>query len=195
MKNSPTTLSKTVLVIGNLIEKEDVLQMVDVIERVTKKAAVRFVIAGPLNNKKLWTTEINKRGVDQAIEFRAVIHPSDLAYHLRGCDLLLDSTEAGSRGIEAHELAVLEAMRFGKPVVTSKSLEEIKVVEHCKTGIIIDTKSPREICATVVRLFENERMTKELAKRGKHFVTGIFDFSAFSLGSLASYKKVTNFAH
>jgi len=70
---------------------------------------------------------------------------------------------------EAFGIAVVEFMRMSVPVVASAVGGLIEIVQHEKTGLLLDTLSPDVIAQAVERLAQDEGLRRELTREAEVF--------------------------
>ena len=183
----------SLLVLGTLIQAADVKKVFQALSGVLNRFDCNLVVAGPVNATSLWNKEIQLLGLQNEVQFKSARNSEELAQCFKDSTLFLDITDSDKRHYEQHEVAVLEAMKFQRPVVTSWQLEFPTVVEHGKNGMVAMTNSPKDLAAIICFLLSNEPIRRELGKRGYCYVNNFFDFSTLSQAAKEAFKKVTKY--
>lgn len=71
---------------------------------------------------------------------------------------------------EATSIAGLEAEATEKPLIASKVGGLTQIVEHKKTGILVDEKSPEQIANWILKLENDKKLRNTIAKNARRFV-------------------------
>ena len=67
--------------------------------------------------------------------------------------------------LEGFGLPVIEAMSHGTPVVTSATTATAEVV--AESGLLVDPQEAEEIAEAILKILENQDLSKELSERGR----------------------------
>ena len=81
--------------------------------------------------------------------------------------------------VEAHPIAVLEAMACGTPVVFMKNGVGPEMIEHGIEGLLCDTKDPHSIAESVIWLLENSKEARIMGAKAANRVKRQFSLSSF----------------
>ncbi len=77
---------------------------------------------------------------------------------------------------ELHSLAMLEAMQAGLPVAVSRGIgANDDVIEHARTGFLIEPNDVAQWAETIATLFEQPTLRAAVGSRGKTFLDGSCD--------------------
>lgn len=191
--NTKNPKSKTVLIIGDLVEKHKISELVAVFSSVSEKVNLNFAIAGATMNVTVWLQKVAEYGLSEKVVFLPTNNAEEIAQSYKMCDLFVEVGEAEIGDSEVHKLAILEAMRYTKPVVTTRQMDRMNVVRNGKNAITVSGERRSELSATIVRLLKNERMRGVLAKQGYNYVINSFDFSMLSYSAWVAYDQVAQF--
>jgi glycosyltransferase involved in cell wall biosynthesis len=74
----------------------------------------------------------------------------------------------------------LEAMYFGKPVVAGCADAGPEVVQHRKTGLIVEPDNIDELALTLISLLSDDARRREMGAAGRYVVEYIFSYNRFS---------------
>ena len=85
--------------------------------------------------------------------------------------------------------AILEAMSFGLPIITSNYGPVTELVIHKKNGFLIPPNDPIEISQALQNLLEDENLRQEFGKQSNNFVKN-YDFSRINKIEIDFIKKI-----
>jgi glycosyltransferase involved in cell wall biosynthesis len=80
--------------------------------------------------------------------------------------------------MEGFGIAVVEALAAGNAVVASRVGGLPEIVEHGRTGLLVNPDDSDELSAAVLSLLRDERRRKEMGERGAHAARERFDVKA-----------------
>ena len=125
---------------------------------------VRFLIVGsPLSNRKRYEQTLRKRvrqlGLEQHVLFLG--RRNDMPSVMAAMNIYVHPSEA-----EACPMAVLEASASGLPVVVTDVGGTRELVDHDRTGLLMETRSPSQIAEHVMRLLENPEQARQMGYKG-----------------------------
>lgn len=162
-----------ILFVGRLTQQKNVQTMLKAISilKQSYKGNFVFLVAGdgPLMEKlKVLTLELN---IQENVIFLGRI-PHNVLRHLYECsDIFLFPSLFEGLG-----RAILEAMSFGLPIITSNHGPVTELVIHKKNGFLIPPNDPIEISQALLSLLEDKNLRQEFGKQSSSFVKD-YDFS------------------
>jgi len=109
---------------------------------------------------------------------------TDLERDLHGAGLFVYITHSEGLGS-----GVLLAMSAGVPVVASGVGGIPEIVEHERSGLLVDN-APRQIANAILRLKEDRALACRLAARGRQLVEERFSIPAMVAGTTRVYERV-----
>lgn len=129
----------------------------------------RIVGAGPLV-EPLWEFAI-QMGVHRRVEFLGPLDDTALAKVYRDTDIVvLPSKKEGSG------LAFLEAWSYGLPVIGGADDAAAWLIKDGETGL---TAPPGHVAAAIHRLLVKPQAAREMGRKGREQIPGVFDHDAF----------------
>jgi len=158
---------RIVLFIGRLHGYKGVEYLIKAFVNVLKKVNnAKLVIAGdgPLKNKLIYLSK--KLGIDNHVYFLGKISDAEKVWLLKNSDLfVLPSINRG----EAFGIAMIEAMYFGKPVVSTriKGSGVTFVNKNGVTGIVIEPKNAEQLSKAIIKLLSNRKQRNKLGRNAK----------------------------
>jgi len=155
---------------------------------VSKEDSVRFVLVGGESKpgdmaqlKQLIETEKLEKWVQLAGE----VERDKIPLYLALADLFLLPSF-----IEGMPVSIIEAMRSGLPVISTRVQGIPDVVVDGVTGILIDPGNPRQIAENVLLLKQDAQLRKKMAEAGKRVFRERFEFSKGIEEFRSLYKEV-----
>ena len=91
---------------------------------------------------------------------------------------------------DAFPRAVLEAMSAGVPTVATAVGGIPEMLEHGRTGLLVDPDSPSSIAEALVRLAMDARLRQALGQRAKEKYEGFFTIEHMATRISALYREV-----
>ncbi|MFS0777202.1 glycosyltransferase family 4 protein [Neobacillus sp. 3P2-tot-E-2] len=167
--------NKVLLYVGRLVEIKGVHYILEVMPELIKAdPTIRLIIAGSPREHKVYSEHLRNlaESVKDHVVFTSFI-PNDKIHELfQVSDLLL----VPSAQNEAFGLVNLEAMSTGIPVIATKSGGMPEIIDHGKTGLLIDPSNvSEELIKHIPDLLSNpgklEQMGKESVLRVRNYFT------------------------
>jgi len=152
---------KFILFVGTLQPRKNIIRLIEAFSTVENKPDLQLVVIG----KKGWLYEEilaapKQFGVEDRVKFLHNVSDEDLNifYKYAICDVLPSL-------YEGFGLPVLEAMKQGCPVITSKisSLPEA----GGDAALYVDPENVEDIAKKITKLLDDEKLRKELIEKGK----------------------------
>lgn len=81
--------------------------------------------------------------------------------------------------VEAFGLTILEAMAFAKPVIATRTGGPEEIVEHGRTGFLVEPNNPQILAKYLNLLFEDARLRKAMGKAGAERAAHVFSAERF----------------
>ena len=108
----------------------------------------------------------------------------ELEPYYRGCQLCIVPLRSGG----GTRLKILEAMAYGRPVVSTTIGAEGIDIEHNRNILIADT--PAEMAEAIHRIFNSRTLARELAAQGRSLVEERYDWRSISDTMFARYSEM-----
>jgi glycosyltransferase involved in cell wall biosynthesis len=166
----------TVLFLGNLIRTKGVFVLLEAAAKVVAaQPSVRFIFAGdwPLQSDRVEAERfIRERGLDQRVSFAGVVAGE------RKWQLLVDADVLAFPSyypLEAHPLVIVEALRAGLPVVSTKWAAIPEMIEDGVNGLLAIPQDVDDLAEKLLRIIRDpalrERMSRANRRRFDEFFT------------------------
>lgn len=88
---------------------------------------------------------------------------------------------------ESFGLIFLEAMRWGTPVIGTTAGGIPEIIEHEKTGLLVEPSRPAELAQTMILLLRNDRLRYRLGEAGRRRVESVFNVDRMARQSAEQY--------
>lgn len=69
--------------------------------------------------------------------------------------------------IESFGMTIIEAMSFGRPVISAKAGGPEDIIVDGKTGFLVDKNDPKQLAQKMIYLLDNKTIAKEMGEYGK----------------------------
>jgi len=113
-----------------------------------RRSDARLVIAGDGDDRPRLESKARSLGLSDAVIFTGRVSDARLSELYDDCRFFVMPSRD-----EGFGLVFLEAMRAGKPCIGGRGAAA-EIIEHNRTGLIVDPGSHDELAAAVLRLFE-----------------------------------------
>jgi len=134
---------------------------------------VRTVIVGEGHLRESLEELAVALGVRDRIDFLGRTNRRQVSALLRGCEVFVLPSRFETFGI-----ALVEALACGKPVVATRVGGIPEIVEHCRTGLLVEPDRPEALAAALGELLRNRELRQRLAARGAEQVQRHFRYDA-----------------
>jgi glycosyltransferase involved in cell wall biosynthesis len=138
---------------------------------------IHLNLVGTGNDQEGLKAEAKKHRVHDQVTFWGVLSDEELAAAYQQCDVFIMPSKKEGFGI-----VFLEAMRHGKPCIGGNHGGTPDVIEHERSGYLVEYGDVESICRYLSRLEQDKEQRLRLGKRGLELVLGRFSVSAFRHG-------------
>ncbi len=175
---------KVVLSVGRLVEYKGFEYLVEASRFLNDDIIVIIAGGGPLYN--YLQNKINSLNLKNKVLLLGRVN--DISIFIKNCDLFC--LPSISRN-EAFGLVLVEALYFGKPLVTTnvEGSGMSYVNKHNETGLVVPPKDPRSLAEAINKILSDENIYRKFSKNA------LERFKEFEIGSIADriinlYKEV-----
>jgi glycosyltransferase involved in cell wall biosynthesis len=156
--------------------------LADVIECLKKSSCnAHFCVAGEFGWREKIQNQFKNRNLNDYISFLG--HVDDIGAFYAGCDVIaLTSME---RSIEGFPNSLLEAMAMGRPVIATAIGGVPELIEHRKTGILVDRLDPELFSSELVSLLNCQNTRTTIGNNARQTVIERYSID-MTVGTLAS---------
>lgn len=162
----------TLLAMGRLVP---VKGLRDVLEAIAGRADVELLVAGEGPERDRLARHASRLGA--RVRFFGVVSGGAKEQLLAGADALVaPSIRLRGGRTEGVPTALLEAMSRGLPVVASRVGGVEEVVQHERSGLIVEPGQPAQLRAAVLRLAADRDLRRRLSRGGRK-VARLYEWS------------------
>lgn len=135
------------------------------------KKEINFLIVGDGSLMYKMQQKAKKLNLSNNVNFAGFINHKNIKDHYKKLSIFVAASERESFGV-----SVLEAAACEIPSITTGigGLTEVNI--HNSTGIIIKENSPSELANSILHLYENKKLRKDLGKNGRKRVLKYFNW-------------------
>jgi len=119
------------------------------------------------------------------VRFVGLVSPPDLPGHYREADLLLNPSVSESFG-----MSLVEAMACGTPVVASRIGGMPEIVDHGRTGVLVDAGDPVALSDAIVGLLGDESLRAAMRNNCRERVTRLFSWDVVARSLAERYREI-----
>lgn len=163
------------LFVGRLVERKGVEVAVEALQRLRPGLDARLTVVG----EGEWEGEIREtareHGVEDRVTFTGRVPDERLSELYAACDIFVLPAVVDRKGdTEGLGVVLLEALQFQRPVIASRIGGIPDIVEHGRTGWLVDPGDPGALADEIRRRAEGPEETRRVAREGKEIVRGRF---------------------
>lgn len=175
--------SNRVLFVGRLAPKKGVQHLIEAIADVSSDAELWIV--GDGRKREELERLASEHNIDAT--FIGQVNPSEIGqFYYQSSIFVLPSTEG-----EGMPNAVLEAMSYGVPVITTRSGGLPTLITEGQNGYLVPMRDPKAIAERVDDLLNDSSLRHKIGTNGREYVTENHSWNALVSCLNNVYRKVT----
>jgi len=153
-----------VLFIGRIVKEKGIKELLYAVRKIGKTSGSEIELAcvgpdgGYLHQALRVVSEL---ALGHIVKIAGAVPEVEKLDYLKWCDVLVLPS-----WYEAFGIPILEAMAHGKPVIATKTVGAKSLVEHGKTGFLVDIGDSEAIADYLIELFRGPRLKYEMGQRG-----------------------------
>jgi len=160
--------------VGRLIKFKDpelLIEAAPLILREKQEAEFLFAGDGPL--RPILEEKVKKLSLEKKVHFLGVVQDVRRIYHMSDVFVALSPYNNFS------DLAMLEAMSCGLPVVATNSGETYKIIKDGWNGFLIEPKNAEQLKEKILLILNNPSLAKQLGKNARKTVLENYSLNRF----------------
>ena len=158
------------------LQRLDNWKRVDVIlkafKSILKQMDVYLIIGGKGPEKNNLMRMADEMGISARTIFTGYILSDELPFFYAMADLFVFHSIYETLG-----MVLIQAMASGKPVISVNNTAIPEVIEHNKTGILVDPLDPEQLATAVTKLLRDEKSMERFARNGRQIASEKYDWN------------------
>lgn len=126
---------------------------------------VKLIMAGDGKDLPLLKGMAKNLGLEDCVEFTGFLYGADKWDYLSSCDVLSIAPR-----MEPFGVVYLEAMAYGRPIVTTNVGAIPEVVDEC--AVIVPPNNPGLMAAALIQVLADKKLAQTLSQKGVRWVQG-----------------------
>lgn len=154
-----------ILFLGVLIKRKgvsDLLKAIKILEDEDKSSNLKFIIAGGGEEETTLKNEVEQLKVNKLVEFVGWINGDKKKELLKNSQMLV--LPSYNEGLP---IAILEAISYGMPVVSTNVGDIASAVENDKNGYLIEPGDVESLANSLKKIFENKEKYMEMSNESR----------------------------
>lgn len=178
-----------VLHAGRLVSKKGVPDLIRVFSLLIPDRKVKLQIVGDGPQRLECEQLVEDLGIKEHVQFFGAQPLTKVKELMSGCDIFVLNSRTDSTGdMEGLPNAILEAMSFSKPVVSTRHAGIPMAIVHEESGLLVDENDNEQLAASMALLLDNPGLREKLGFAARERVK--LHFEADKAG--AALRKVFN---
>ncbi|KAB2888498.1 MAG: glycosyltransferase family 4 protein [Desulfobulbaceae bacterium] len=184
----------TILTIARLVEKKGIG---DILEAMAVLAGdgfpFRYVLIGDGDDREMIVEKIRALGLEKQVEMTGTLTHEQVLQHFRQADcFVLGCRIAKSGDRDGIPNVLAESMAIGVPVIGTRVSGIPELVEHERTGLLVDAAQPVELAAALRRIVTDIELRQQIIPAAREKVTEVFDNRRLIRDLVALYRQLTH---
>ena len=183
--NIPTEAFVAVLA-RRLVEKNGVLYFAKAIA-LAHRSDLHVIVAGDGADRTSFEKIINDAGCSDRVHMLGGVDNNQMPSIFSAGDVsILPSL------MEATSIAGLEAMACGLPLIGTNVGGIPVIIDHDKTGLLVEPRSPEALSEALITLCDNRELTMQMGKASLERVTAEFSWDIIAEQTIQSFNRVSS---
>jgi spore coat protein SA len=182
------------LFVGRLQPKKGIHHVVDAMRFIKEKhpqTALVIVGSSSYKNKNdtdyVRTLKEKAANISEHIYFTSLIPADKLPVYYTMSDMLV----CASQWEEPLARVQYEAMAAGIPVVTTKRGGNTEIIQHGKTGYVVERyEDPKAFADAIMQLLKNPKARERIGKTNRALIVNKYNFKQYARNISAVYRKI-----
>jgi len=180
--------SRLILSVGTVVEGKGQIFAVRALQGVAKRFPnVFYALCGRISSQSYFRElqeEAQKRAPGR-VKFLQQVPREDLAKLINLAEVCVHPSLE-----EAFGLAVVEEMSCGKPVVAFNNSAMPEIIEHMRTGILVETEDVSTLAGAIVSVLENRKFANTLGRNAREAIMKNFTWQTAAKDLLTVYQGI-----
>ncbi|GKU81262.1 glycosyltransferase [Niallia sp. NCCP-28] len=183
----PITSEETVIfAIGRLVKEKGFGTLLEAAKKISMyNQKVCFVLAGVGPMYEEYKSYIEKNGLQSVVFLVGYLQEDKKKALYERADIVVIPSHYEPFGIVA-----LESLVYGKPTIISNTGGLKAIVEHQKSGIVIEPANTEQLIQGIYFLLENDKKAEEIGKNGRKLVEQLFGWNRIGDETMRVFDEV-----
>jgi glycosyltransferase involved in cell wall biosynthesis len=160
---------RVILFVGRLVEVKGCKYLIQAMSFVTKlldDVILLILGSGPLENEL--RSLVKECQLGNYVRFEGFVNPEQICEYYILADLLVFPSIVDSSGFdEGLPVVLLEALAFGKPIVSTRVKGALEVIEDGHNGVFVEQKNPEQIAKKTIEFLTDDHLRERLAEQAR----------------------------
>ena len=183
----PLSKPAKVVFVGNLYEAKGILTLLEACRSLAASETPIQVdfIGATVGGRDLryWIREAERLRISDRVSFRGLVPSGDVARSLADADIFCLPSEN-----EAMPIVIIEAMRAGLPVVSTRVGAIPHLVDHGVTGLLVQPRDARSTAEALAQIISDQGKHAAMCRRAREKYCCNYTQSAF----VAAFERIVN---
>lgn len=163
-------ISKRVLFVGRLHPVKRVHLLIEAFSQLTKVCDdAILVIIGDGEERQRLAKQVRTLGLDTNVKFLGFLSHENVLEVMKQSDVLVLPSI-----MEGNPRVLIEAMMVGLPIVATNVPGIRDMVQHAKTGYLVEQATPENLCSAMMYFLNNKKIALEIADNAHKFAVQEF---------------------
>lgn len=177
--------NRLIFSIGRLVKEKGFDVLIDAAPELLRQYPdIYFIIAGKGPMEKAYGKMIEEKGLEEKVFLIGYVDDETRNHLFRQCELSIFPSLYEPFGI-----VTLEAMIFGKPTIVSNTGGLKGIIDHGKTGLLMNPGDKQSLIEQVQELLDNQTKSLELAENGRKIVQKLFSWTRIGMETKRVYEE------
>lgn len=177
------------LFVGRLVERKGVAYLLRAISTLDGEPDVRLEVVGSGPEREKLESLAAELGIAERVEFAGFVPDDELAGRYRDCHAFVLPASHDAKGdVEGLGVVLLEAMVHARPVIASAAGGITDIVEHERTGLLVEPADVNDLAAAIRRLASDPGLADRVGRAGREHARREFSWDAIMNRLVALYR-------
>jgi phosphatidylinositol alpha-1,6-mannosyltransferase len=186
---------KIILTLARLIPRKGQDVVIEALPTVIEKIPnIRYIIVGDGPDKERLRELVDRYNLNSHVIFAGPVPDDKIIGYYDMCDIFVMPSREEREKVEGLGISFLEAGARGKPVIGGRHGGVPEVIVDGETGLLIDPTNVEELAQAIIKLLQDDRLAKEMGRKGKERVFRYFTSEIMSKKTLEAlgYQRESN---
>ena len=160
-----------VLFVGRLVERKGVQHLIAAVARLRHGRNVELNVVGDGPYRPRLEALAGELGVAEAVHFHGFVPREELSRQFADSDVFVLPAVVDAKGdVEGLGVVLIEALRYGTPVIASAAGGIVDIVRDGETGLLVPPGNEGALAGAVARLQDDRALAARLVREGQAHV-------------------------